>query len=171
VDMVDEAVNVLMAKFGRIDTLIHCAGMVAMKPIESISPDEWRGMIDTNLSPVYFFCRRLWPIWRKQGGGVMVNISSEAARNPFAGLGAYGAAKAGVNLLGLALAREGAEIGLRVHTVAPAATETAMLRSIITTDQVPTEKTLAPQDVVRVIVQCVCGDLACTSGEVIYVHK
>jgi 3-oxoacyl-[acyl-carrier protein] reductase len=171
VGMVDEAVDRFAAKFGRIDALVHCAGVAVMKPIESLSPDEWRGLIDTNLSPVYYFCRRLWPIWRKQGGGVVVNISSEAARNPFAGLGAYGAAKAAVNLLGLALAREGAEINVRVHTVAPAATETAMLRSIISTEQVPTEKTLAPQDVARVIVQCVCGDLACTSGEVIYVHK
>jgi NAD(P)-dependent dehydrogenase (short-subunit alcohol dehydrogenase family) len=100
-----------------------------------------------------------------------VNVSSEAARDPFAGLGAYGAAKAGVNLLGLALAREGAEIHVRVHTVASGATETAMLRSIITREQVPSEKTLEPAEVARVIVQCVRGELACTSGEVIYVHK
>jgi NAD(P)-dependent dehydrogenase (short-subunit alcohol dehydrogenase family) len=102
---------------------------------------------------------------------VVVNVSSYAARDPFAGLGAYGAAKAGVNLLGLALAREGAEIGVRVHTVAPAATETAMLRSNFSRQQLPEDQTLSPQAVAKVIVQCVCGDLACTSGEVIYVHK
>ena len=57
---------------------------------------------------------------------MVVNVSSYAGRDPFPGLGAYGAAKAGVNLLGLALAREGAEIKVRVHTVAPSATETAI---------------------------------------------
>jgi NAD(P)-dependent dehydrogenase (short-subunit alcohol dehydrogenase family) len=128
-------------------------------------------MIDTNLSSVVYLCRRLWPLWRKQGGGVAVNVSSFSGRDPFAGLGAYGAAKAGVNLLGIALAREGAEIGVRVHTVAPAATETAMLRSLFSAQNLPESKTLRPEAVARVIVQCICGDLDCTSGEVIYVHK
>jgi len=168
---VDALIEDVPAKFGRVDVLAHCAGMVVMKSIEQLSIDDWRGMLDTNLSSVYFLCRRLWPVFRKQGGGVVVNVSSYAARDPFAGLGAYGAAKAGVNLLGLALAREGAEIGVRVHTVAPAATETAMLRSILSQQQVPAEKTLLPEAVAKVIVQCACGDLACTSGEVIYVHK
>jgi NAD(P)-dependent dehydrogenase (short-subunit alcohol dehydrogenase family) len=168
---VDKLVQDVLDVFGRVDALVHCAGAVVMRPIEALTPEEWRAMIDTNLSAVYFFCRRLWPVWRKIGGGVVVNVSSQAARDPFAGLGAYGAAKAGVNLLGLALAREGKEIGVRVHTVAPGATETAMLRSIISTDQVPKEKTLEPGAVARVIVQSVCGDLACTSGEVIYLHK
>jgi acetoacetyl-CoA reductase len=142
-----------------------------MHPIEKLTPQQWRSLIDTNLSSAYFLCRALWPIWKRQGGGVAVNVSSFAARDPFPGLGAYGAAKAGINILGLALSREGAEIGLRVHTVAPAATETAMLRSIISTEQVPVEKTLDPSAVARVIAQCICGDLACTSGEVIFVHK
>jgi 3-oxoacyl-[acyl-carrier protein] reductase len=168
---VDALVKEVVAQFGRVDVLVHCAGAVVMKPVEQISLDQWRAMLDTNLSPIYLFCRRLWAIFRRQGGGVVVNVSSYAARDPFAGLGAYGATKAAVNLLGLALAREGAEIGVRVHTVAPAATETAMLRSIISEQQVPREKTLSPEAVAKVIVQCACGDLACTSGEVIYVHN
>lgn len=168
---VDALVADVLAKFGRVDVLAHCAGMVVKKSIEQLSIDQWRGMLDTNLSSIYFLCRRLWPVFRRQGGGVVVNVSSYSARDPFAGLGAYGAAKAGVNVLGLALAREGAEIGVRVHTVAPAATETAMLRSIISEQSVPREQAMPPEAVAKVIVQCACGDLACTSGEVIYVHK
>jgi NAD(P)-dependent dehydrogenase (short-subunit alcohol dehydrogenase family) len=168
---VDKLIEDVLGSFGRVDALVHCAGVALMRSIESITLEEWRSIIDTNLSSIYFLCRRLWPVWRQRGGGVVVNVSSYAGRDPFAGLGAYGAAKAGVNLLGLALSREGVEIGVRVHTVAPAATETAMLRSLISTDQVPTDKTLTPEAVARVIIQCVCGDLACTSGEVIYVHR
>ncbi len=123
VQQVDALVENVLAKFGRVDVLSHCAGMAVMKPVEQLSTEQWRGMLDTNLSSIYFLCRRLWPVFRRQGGGVVVNVSSYSARDPFAGLGAYGAAKAGVNLLGLALAREGAQIGVRVHTVAPAATE------------------------------------------------
>ncbi len=100
-----------------------------------------------------------------------MNISSEASRDPFPGFAAYGAAKAGVNLLGRSAAREGQEFGVRVHTIAPAAVETGMFRQILSHDQYPSEKTLSPEDVARVIVQCVRGDLAHTSGEVIYLHK
>jgi 3-oxoacyl-[acyl-carrier protein] reductase len=168
---VELMVDGVLGKFGRVDAMAHCAGFVVMKGIDELSAQEWRTIVDVNLSSVYFLCHRIWPVWMKQGGGVLVNVSSYAARDPFAGLEAYGAAKAGVNLLGLALAREGKEIGVRVHTVAPAATETTMLREIISHEQVPTEKTLEPAEVARVIVQCVEGDLKCTSGEVIYVQK
>jgi NAD(P)-dependent dehydrogenase (short-subunit alcohol dehydrogenase family) len=102
---------------------------------------------------------------------VVVNLSSYAARDPFPGFAAYGSAKAGVNLLGLSAAREGASIGVRVHTIAPAAVETAMFRGILSEDQYPPEKALAPADVARIILQCVRGDLRYTSGEVIYLSK
>jgi NAD(P)-dependent dehydrogenase (short-subunit alcohol dehydrogenase family) len=120
---------------------------------------------------VFYMARAVWPMFRRQQEGVMVNISSMAARDPFAGLGAYGAAKAGVNVLSLALAREGAAMGVRVHTIAPGATETAMFRSIRTVEQYPAEKTMRPEEVARVICQCIAGDLRYTSGEVIYLNK
>lgn len=168
---VQQIIEQVLGTFGRVDALVNCAGAVFMRSVEALTLEEWRQMLDTNLGSIFYFSRRLWPAWRRQGGGVIVNVSSYAARDPLEGLGAYGAAKAGVNLLSLALSREGAAIGVRVHTVAPAATETAMLRSILTPQQIPSERTLEPVAVARVIVQCVCGDLQCTSGEVIYVHK
>jgi NAD(P)-dependent dehydrogenase (short-subunit alcohol dehydrogenase family) len=168
---VNRIVAEAMDRLGRVDVLINAAGMVVSRSIEQMSLEEWHRTIDTNLSPVFYFCRLLWPIWRKQGGGAVVNVSSFASRDPFPGIGAYGAAKAGMNLLGMSLAREGAAIGVRVHTVAPAGVETEMLRSLMTVEQCPTEKTLDPKQVAAVIAQCACGDLAVTSGEVVYVHK
>jgi NAD(P)-dependent dehydrogenase (short-subunit alcohol dehydrogenase family) len=102
---------------------------------------------------------------------VVVNVSSAAARDPFPGFAGYGAAKAGLNLFGLSAAREGQAIGVRVHTVAPAATETGMFRGLPGMGDYPAEKTLDPADVARVIGQCVSGELGHTSGEVIYLHK
>jgi NAD(P)-dependent dehydrogenase (short-subunit alcohol dehydrogenase family) len=61
---------------------------------------------------------------------VVVNLSSMSSRDPFPGFAAYGAAKAGLNLLGLSAAREGEKIGVRVHTIAPGAVETGMFRQI-----------------------------------------
>ena len=133
--------------------------------------EQWRAVIDTNLSAAFYATRAAWPAFERQGGGVVVNISSAAARDPFPGFAAYGAAKAGLNLFGLSAAREGERIGVRVHTIAPGATETGMFRQLMTAEQYPPEKTLDPADVARVVLQCVRGDLRYTSGEVIYLHK
>ena len=124
-----------------------------------------------DLSAAFYLCRAVWKIFTGQGGGVIVNISSQAARDPFPGFAAYGAAKAGINLLGLSAAREGASSGIRVHTIAPGAVETSMLRSLLSAEQYPREKVLEPEDVAKVIGQCVRGDLRYTSGEVIYLQK
>jgi NAD(P)-dependent dehydrogenase (short-subunit alcohol dehydrogenase family) len=159
------------ARWGRVDAFIHCAGLAPLIAIDQMTDEQWRGTIDTNLSAAFYFCRALWPIWRRQGGGAAVMVSSLAARDPLNGFAAYAAAKAGVNMLGVALAREGAAIGVRVHVVAPGAVETQMFRDLFTPQQYPAEKALAPADVAAVIAQCVRGDLRYSSGEVIYVHK
>jgi NAD(P)-dependent dehydrogenase (short-subunit alcohol dehydrogenase family) len=168
---VEKVVGQSLERYGQISALVHNAGLAIVKPLDQMSAVEWRATIDTNLSAAFYFCRALWPVWRRQGGGVLVLVSSEAARNPFPGLAAYGAAKAALNALTLSLAREGADFGLRVHGVAPAGVETKMLRSVASVEQYPPSKTLDPADVADVIAQCVRGDLRYTSGEVIYVHK
>jgi NAD(P)-dependent dehydrogenase (short-subunit alcohol dehydrogenase family) len=167
----DRAVEAAMSALGRVDLLVNNAGIAPVLGIEQTSNAQWREVIDTNLSAVFYLCRAVWPIFRKQGGGVIVNVSSLAARDPFPGFAAYGAAKAGLNLLGLSLAREGEPINVRVCTVAPGAVETALFRKLMTPEQYPTEKTLSPTDVARVIAQCAAGDLKFTSGEVIWIRK
>lgn len=156
---------------GRLDAVIHCAGMAPARSIVQMSPDEWRDVIETNLSSAFYLCRAAWPVFQRLGGGVIVNVSSFAARDPFPGFAAYGAAKAGLNLFGLSAAREGQAAGIRVHTIAPAAVETSMFRALLTHEQYPPEKALAPADVARVIAGCVRGELCYTSGEVIYLRK
>src|SRR5688572_22739348 len=165
---VDRLVRATVDRFGRVDAVVHCAGLAPVRTITEMSVEEWRAVIDTNLSAAFYLCRSAWPVFEKQRAGVVVNVSSFASRDPFPGFAAYGAAKAGVNLFGLATAREGERIGVRVHTVAPAAVETGMFRQILTPEQYPADKTLAPEDVAKVIADCVAGSLKYTSGEVIY---
>jgi 3-oxoacyl-[acyl-carrier protein] reductase len=170
-EAVESLVQRTVEVFGRIDAIVNCVGMAPVQSIAEMSPAQWRDVIDVNLSAAFYLCHYAWPVFERQGGGVVVNVSSMASRDPFAGFAAYGAAKAGLNLLGLSAAREGERIGVRVHTVAPGAVETDMFRQIATPQQWPAEKTLDPGDVARVIVQCVKGDLRYTSGEVIFVRK
>jgi NAD(P)-dependent dehydrogenase (short-subunit alcohol dehydrogenase family) len=170
-DEIAELVEKTLAAFERIDLIVNNAGIAPMLDIEQMSIAQFHSTIDTNLSAAFYLSKAVWPIFRRLGGGVIVNVSSLAARDPFPGFAAYGAAKAGLNLLGLSLAREGATIGVRVYTVAPGAVETSLLRSLMTPEQIPTEQTLDPGDVASVIVQCALGELKHTSGEVIWMHK
>ena len=168
---VDALVADTLRRFGRIDAVVNNAGLAPVISVKEMSIDRWHSVIDTNLSAPFYLSRAVWPTFEKQMGGVIVNVSSMAARDPFPGFAAYGAAKAGLNLFGLALAREGQPINVRVHTVAPGSVETAMFRGIMSAEQWPAEKTLDPAEVARVIASCIHGDLRHTSGEVIYVHK
>ena len=171
IDQIEALAHRTLKLFGRIDALINNAGMAPSLSVEQTTPDQWRQIIDTNLSSAFHLCRAVWPAMKSQKAGVIVNISSFAARDPFPGFAAYGAAKAGLNTLSLALAREGRPHGIRVHTVAPGAVETSMFRSLIPEDQWPREKTLDPADVAKVVVRCITGELQYTSGEVIYLSK
>jgi len=170
-DEVHHVFESTMQTYDGLDAIVHCAGLAPVRSIGEMTIEEWRDVIDTNLSSAFYLAHAAWRIFERQRSGVIVNISSQAARDPFPGFAAYGAAKAGLNLFGLSAAREGQKIGVRVHTIAPAAVETAMFRGIVPEAQYPREKALAPADVARVIVQCVKGELAHTSGEVIYIHK
>ena len=171
-DEIQQVVEGTLQHFGdRLDAVVHCAGVAPVQSIPDMSPEEWRDVIETNLSAAFYLCRSAWPVFERLGGGVVVNVSSFAARDPFPGFAAYGAAKAGLNLFGLSAAREGQPIGVRVHTIAPAAVETSMFRALLTEEQYPAGKALLPADVARVIAGCVRGELCYTSGEVIYLRK
>ena len=170
-DVADHIVSRTLERFGQIDVLVNNAGVAPMLSVEQTSPEVWHQTIDTNLTAAFLLARACWPVFKRQGGGAIVNVSSLAARDPFAGFVAYGAAKAGLNALGLALAREGAKDNIRVHTVAPGATETEMFRSLPGMRDHPAERTMDSADVARVIVQCAKGDLAHTNGEVIWLHR
>jgi NAD(P)-dependent dehydrogenase (short-subunit alcohol dehydrogenase family) len=165
-----DSVKRTIERFGRLDALVNNAGFASMQPIEQTSDLVWRTTIDTNLTATMLFCREAW-VHLERTRGAIVNVSSEATRDPLPGFTAYAAAKAGVNGLSLALAREGAVDGIRVHTVSPGSSETAMFRSLVSEQQWPRDKTLDPADVACVIVDCIDGPLRHTSGEIIYLKR
>jgi 3-oxoacyl-[acyl-carrier protein] reductase len=165
------AIQKTMRKFGQVDAVVHCAGVAPLQLIDEMTDETWRSVIDTNLSSAFYLARAVWPHFRKQRAGVIVNISSMASRDPIVGFSAYASAKGGVNLLGLALAREGAAHGIRVHTIAPGAVETSMFRALWDESQFPREKALSAVEVATIVADCVTGRLAATSGDVIYLQK
>jgi 3-oxoacyl-[acyl-carrier protein] reductase len=172
---VEELVRRAEERWGRLDAVVNVAGIAPRRTIEEMSVAEWREVIETNLSAVFYVTKFAWPILRETaerfGRAAVVNVSSMASRDPFAGFAAYGAAKAGLNVFDLVAAREGGACGIDVHTIAPGAVETGMFRALMSAEQFPRERTLSPVEVAEVIVQCVVGALRHTRGEVIYLHK
>jgi len=170
-DAMRKCVESTLEKFGRIDVLINNAGVAPLVAFENITHDVIRNTIDVNLTATILISHLVYPTMLAQKAGVIVNVSSEASRDPYPGLSVYAAAKAGINLFAKALAKEGDAHGVRVYAVAPAGVETQMLRAIVSKEQYAEQDTLAPHDVASVIAQCVAGELWCASGETIYVHK
>jgi NAD(P)-dependent dehydrogenase (short-subunit alcohol dehydrogenase family) len=170
-EQAERIVAATLERFGRLDALVNNAGYAPALKLEETTTEQWDKVLAINLTAPFLLMRQAWPVFRKAGGGVIVNISSVAAREPYDVLTAYGAAKAALNLLTLAAARQGQPLNIRVHGVAPGATETSMFRQLLTEEQFPRANTLEPGDVARVVVQCICGDLRFSSGEIIYVQK
>lgn len=125
----EEEVEILFkqteSRFGRIDVLINNVGMNLLTPSVSESAlGTWQKIIDTNLTGTYNCSRMAAAIMKKQGGGKIVTISSIAASRSTPGMGIYGVAKAGVEMLTRVLATELAPDNIQVNAVAPAMVKT-----------------------------------------------
>jgi NAD(P)-dependent dehydrogenase (short-subunit alcohol dehydrogenase family) len=160
-------VNAIMDKWGRIDVLLNIAGSAPNMPIEQTTPANWRACIDSNLSSTVLLTSQVWPIFQKQRSGFVGNVSSLASVDPFPGFAMYAAAKAGVNMFTHSAGQEGMPINVRVVAVAPGAVETPMLRSLFSESIVARDRTLTPQAVAQVLIDCLQGKRAFRNGETI----
>ena len=121
------------------------------------------------MAAIFHTTRAVWPLMKAQGGGVIINMSSMAAVDPFPGFAVYGASKAWVNLFSQATASEGKPHGIRVFSVAPGAVETGLMRASF--PDFPADKTLAPDEVAAVILSLCEPALAPCSGQTLFVRK
>ena len=126
-DNAKKIVRQSLKHFGRIDILVNNAGIAAYKPVEETGEREWDNIIDTNLKGPFLFIRQALPVMKRQGGGIIINISSALGVTGEAGFSAYCASKFGVIGLTQAVADETAGDGLLVYAVLPWAVNTTLL--------------------------------------------
>ncbi len=128
-DQVEQMFETIEARFGRLDVLVNNVGMNLVTPgIADLDPKMWHKIIDTNLDGTFFVSRRAAQIMRSQGRGKIVSISSVAAKRAAPGMGVYGIAKAGIEMMTKVLASELAMFNIQVNAVAPAMVRTAFSR-------------------------------------------
>lgn len=158
----------VIKRFGRIDVLVNAAGIAPLGMIEELTPEVFDNILAVNVRAIYLTSRAAWPAL-KTSGGVIVNISSIASLDPFAGFAAYGASKTWVNSWTKGLAEEGRPHRIGVFSIAPGAVETQMLRGAFPT--YPKTDTLDAADVadmVHVVSQPTCRY---ATGQTIFVQR
>ena len=145
------AVEHAAADFGGLDILVNNAGIGHFANVADMSLDQWRDIIETNLSGVFHCCHAAIPHLRRRGGGWIINISSLASKNAFAGGAAYCASKAAVNQFSEALMQEVRHDNIRVSCVLPGSVETGFGRGMISKEG----WALKPEDVAQVVMDLI----------------
>jgi 3-oxoacyl-[acyl-carrier protein] reductase len=140
-------------RFGGLDVLVNNAGVGRFVNVADMSVDDWRTVIDTNLSGVFYCTRAALPEMKKRGGGFIINISSLAGKNAFAGGAAYCASKGGLDQFSEALMQEVRHDNIRVSYVMPGSVATEFSGG-----SGGESWKLAPEDVAKVVVDLVSHD-------------
>jgi len=123
----------LVEEAGDLDILVNNAGVTRDGLLARMSDEDWREVIETNLSSVYYTCRAVTRPMMKQRSGAIVNLSSIVGLHGNFGQTNYGAAKAGIIGFTKSLARELGSRGVRANVVAPGYIKTRL------TDVIPEE--------------------------------
>ncbi len=111
-------INKAIDAFGRIDALVNNVGPFMIKDVVQMNPYEWKNIIDSNLSNVFYCSHYVLPHMRKKRNGVIVNIGAPRTSNVNA-MGAYGIAKTGVVMLAKYIAKTEGKFGIRSNVVCP----------------------------------------------------
>ena len=124
---VSQAIDSAAQALGGIDGLVHAAGIANGELLSEVRLEDWRRVIDVNLTGSFLLARACYPHLRAVQNSTIVNFSSGQGLQPFMRRGAYAASKAGVISLSKSLAMEWAPI--RVNTICPGAVDTPMVRN------------------------------------------
>jgi NAD(P)-dependent dehydrogenase (short-subunit alcohol dehydrogenase family) len=183
---VKSAVQSVLDRWGRIDILVNCIGGSTIipetkRPIEELSLEEWKRVMDFNLDATFLFCREVLPHMKEQGSGKIVNISSRSAAGLNLNTAAYAAAKAGIIAMTTRIAKEAGPYGVNVNAIAPNTTMTervAQLRWAVRTPEeqeaymadIALRRLGKPEDQARVIAFLASEDADYVSGQTIQVN-
>ena len=142
-------------ELGSLDILVNNAGIGIFAPVEEMSPEDFRAVLETNLFSVFYCCHEAIPLMKQRGGGYIINISSLAGANPHPRMAAYNASKFGLNGFSEALMQEVRHDGIKVSYIMPGSVDTEF------GGDSPSDKNswqLQPSDIARVVIDLLHHD-------------
>ncbi|SLN59982.1 3-oxoacyl-[acyl-carrier-protein] reductase FabG [Roseivivax jejudonensis] len=161
------------ADLGPIDIVIANAGITRDAPFHKMKPEQWKEVIDTNLTGVFNTIHPVWPGMRERGFGRIVVISSiNGQKGQFAQVN-YAATKAGDLGIVKSLAQEGASKGITANAVCPGYIATEMVMAVpekvreAIIGQIPTGRLGEPEEIARCVTFLVSDDAAFINGSTI----
>ena len=177
---VKKGIEKIIEKFGRIDILVNNAGIhPKIKPLHEIEESEWNNVIDINLNGQFRVTKEVIPHMIKNGGGSIINISSDAGLKAFENYqaDAYSAAKAALILLTKTWALEYAKKMIRVNCVCPGTIDSEMARPFLDSDikkemansEHPLGRIGKPEDVANAVFYFASEDSSWTTGSILVV--
>ncbi|MGE5832984.1 MAG: SDR family oxidoreductase [Acidobacteriota bacterium] len=123
---VSDAIARLSADAGRLDVVVHAAGVTRDARLWKLSDEDWNTVMATNLGSAFLLLKSAVPLMRRTGPGSIVLVSSINGQRGKVGLAAYWAGKYGLDALARTAARELGGFGIRVNAVAPGWIDTPM---------------------------------------------
>ena len=172
---VTEAVNKILADFGRIDVLVNNAGITRDTLLIRMSEEDWDAVLDINLKGAFLVTKAVVKFMMKQRSGAIVNIASVVGVMGNAGQVNYSASKAGLIALTRTLAKELGGRNVRINAVAPGFIRTAMTDKLPETAReamlrnVPLGRPGEPEDVARAVAFLASDSAAYVTGQTLAV--
>ena len=169
-------VTKVIEEFGHIDILVNNAGHLVFTTAQDCDEETWDRLLAINLRGPFFCAQAVMPHMQDRGKGVIINMSSLAAKNGGIAAGPpYSAAKAGVSNLTVHLARILAPHGVRVNAIAPGVIDTQMTRGLspdhaALAQQIPLGSKGHPEDVARCALFLASDDATHITGEIVDVN-
>ncbi len=133
-DEVKDLISRTVGKFGRLDVLVNNAGVVAEGDVGTLTTDDWRTVMATDVDGVFYASRAALPHLKASRGSI-VNVSSVSGMGGDWGMAAYNAAKGAVTNLTRAMAMDHGKDGVRVNAVCPSLTRTGMTEEMMDDDK------------------------------------
>lgn len=175
-DAPQRAVQAAVDATGRLDLLVNNAGVYLLATVEDTGPDDFDRLFAVNVRAAVLLARAAVPAMRGSGGGVVINVASEAGQAALPGQVAYNMSKAALSMLTKSIAVDHAADGIRAVTVSPGTTRTPLVEDAIATapDPAALENRLTslrparrlgrPEEIAAAIVFAASDDVAFMTG-------
>jgi NAD(P)-dependent dehydrogenase (short-subunit alcohol dehydrogenase family) len=176
-NLVQQMVQTILERRGRIDILVNVAGGADRKPVVEMTETDWDHIVDMNLKSVFLCCQAVLPAMLKQKYGKIVSISSIYGFTGNASRSSYAAAKAGVAVFTKSLALEVAKAGISVNAIAPGRITTPRVRGHYSDEQwaeaiaqIPAGRAGTPDEVASTALFLVLDENRYITGQIVHVN-